>query len=91
MSNSKEANRKAYINSKKSGAVINYRRNAFIKNKLTIYARNQKARNELKDYIIVKYLRASGFSFESITPELIELKRQQIILNRQIKWQISKM
>lgn len=62
-----------------------YDKKAFLKHKYKIYNRNKKARDELKDYIIRKYLRASGWSFEDITTELIELKRQQIILQRNLK------
>jgi len=91
MSHSKKANRNAYLAWKERTDIKAYSRSSFQKNKSKIYQRNQQARKELKDYIIVKYLRAIGWSFEDITPELIELKRQLIILNRQIKWQISRM
>ncbi len=86
-----ERNKKSYSISKSNGMTKIYSKRAFMNNKDKIYERSKKARDELKDYIIVKYLRATGWSFENITPELIELKRQLIILNRQIKWQISRM
>lgn len=91
MGNTKIGNQRSYLTSKMTGAVISYRKKAFLTNKYKIYERERKARIELKDYMVVKYLRASKWSLEDITPELIELKRQQIILNRQIKWQTSKM
>ena len=65
--------------------VSQYSKKAFIKHKDKIYLRSKISRQELKDYIVKKYLRAAGFSFEEITPELIELKRQQIILQRLLK------
>lgn len=89
--NKSDRNKNSYFISKNSGAVKVYRKKAFITHKTRIYNRNKKARDNLNDYIIVKYLRATGWSFENITPELIEVKRQLIILNRQIKWQISRM
>ena len=85
MSHSKEANRNAYLAWKKRTNTNEYNKNSFIRHKLKIYERNKQARNELKNYIIVKYLRASGWDFEHITPELIEIKRQQILLKRNLK------
>lgn len=85
MSNSKNANRKSYLAWKDRTETKEYNRNSFLKHKFKIYARNKQSRNELKDYIVVKYLRASGWDFENITPELIKIKRQQIILKRNLK------
>ena len=82
MSKSKSANRNAYLSWKQRTDTKDYNRKSFDKHRTKIYERSQKARSELKDYIIVKYLRASGFNFEDITPELIELKRQLIKLKR---------
>ena len=45
---------------------------------------------DLKDTYIIDTLKKEGFRKEDITPELIEIKRQQIKLNREIKWQNSR-
>ena len=88
--NKQERNKRSYLISKSTGMTKIYSKRAFVTNRAKIYDRERKARGELRDYIVVKYLRANGWSFENITPEIIELKRQLIILNRQIKWQISR-
>lgn len=84
MSKSKQANKNAYLSWKTRVDTKEYNKKAFAKHKDRIYERSKKARSDLKDYIIVKYLRAQGWDFEDITPELIELKRQQIIFKRLI-------
>ena len=85
MSKSQQANKNAYLLWKTRVDTKEYNKKAFAKHKDRIYERSKKARTDLKDYIIVKYLRAQGWDFEDITPELIELKRQQIILQRNLK------
>ena len=45
---------------------------------------------ELKDVYVKGFLKKEGFSNEDMTPELIEMKRQQLKLNREIKWQNSR-
>ena len=47
--------------------------------------------NELSNGYIKSQLKKAGFDRAMITDDLIELKRQQITLNRTIKWQNSKM
>ena len=90
MSHSKESNRKAYLSWKERTDTSEYHKKSFHRNKSKIYERSQKSREELDNYIIIKYLRSSGWDFENITPELIRLKRAQITLNRTIKWQVSR-
>ena len=82
MSHSKLANRNAYIAWKARTDTIKYNKDSFIRNKSKIYEREQNNRSKLKDYIIRKYLKNSGWTKEDITSELIEIKRQQIILKR---------
>ena len=85
MSHSKLANRNAYIAWKARTDTNKYNKDSFIRNKSKIYEREQNNRSKLKDYIIRKYLISSGWQKEDITPELIEIKRQQIILKRNLK------
>ena len=85
MSHSKESNRKTYLKWKQRSDLSEYNRNSFFKHKSKIYERQEQNRLELKDYIIRKYLISSGWQKEDITPELIEIKRQQIILKRNLK------
>ena len=45
---------------------------------------------ELKDVYVKGFLKKEGFSNEDMSLELIEMKRQQLKLNREIKWQNSR-
>lgn len=47
--------------------------------------------SNLSNGYVKQQLKKAGFLMDHITHELIELKKQQIILNRTIKWQNSKM
>ncbi len=56
------------------------------------YADKRRSYNEqLTDSVVRYILKKQGFSVDEITPELIETKRQLIKLNREIRWQNSKM
>ncbi len=82
MSRSKQANRNAYLAWKERTDTKDYRKKLYANHKQKIHEREKEARINLKSYIIRKYLINAGWKPNDITPELIEIKRQQIILKR---------
>lgn len=80
-------NRKEYYHNqylRRSYYIAEYRkRNGYIKPpKELLRKRYADQVNKISDYYCKKLLKSVGFDQEEITTELIELKRQQIILSR---------
>lgn len=77
-----------YIYEKNLERSVKYKSGLLIKNKeklLSNRQRSKKHRDSLSDCYIKSKLIACGFEKNDITPELIELKRQQITLKRLLK------